>query len=151
MSLLQLPLTNESIMSSYYREWRTARHTSFPHPTHRPVPPHLPIWLPSTSVAIFVTLQFSDLVLYVPILKTFHVKNSKMYSCVKHHQSLATRTLNLKFLQPPIKYNLYFSEPCCLSLAGTMALSAKISVFLVFFPLRRTCRPNGGGAGEVCK
>ncbi len=43
-----------------------------------------PIWLkiatpdltllPSTFVAVFVTLQFSDLVPYVLILKTFHIK-----------------------------------------------------------------------------
>ncbi len=35
--------------------------------------PH-PAAPPSTSVAIFVTLRFSNLVPYVAILKTFHVK-----------------------------------------------------------------------------
>ncbi len=32
---------------------------------------------PSTSVAFFMTLQFSNLVPYIVILKTFHVKNEE--------------------------------------------------------------------------
>ncbi len=33
------------------------------------------VWLPFTSIAFFVTLQFSDLGPYIAILKTFHIKN----------------------------------------------------------------------------
>ncbi len=74
MSLLQLPLTNEPILSSNHLEWRTPCHTSFPHSMHHPTPPPLPCLAPIYSVAFFVTLWFSDLVLYILILKTFPVK-----------------------------------------------------------------------------
>ncbi len=79
MSLLSCPLrTNEPDLSFNQLEWRT------PH-LHRAIPvslilctaqplPHHPVWLPSTSIAFFVTLWFFDLVPYVPILKTIHVK-----------------------------------------------------------------------------
>ncbi len=44
--------------------------TAAPHQCPHPTTP------PSTSVAFFVTLQFSNLVPYVAILKTFHIKNN---------------------------------------------------------------------------
>ncbi len=52
--------------------------TAAPHQCPHPTKP------PSTSVAFlvtlfFVTLQFSDLVPYVAILKTFHIKKSGTY------------------------------------------------------------------------
>ncbi len=37
--------------------------------------PHHTIWHPCSSAAFFVTLQFSDQVPYVAILKIFHIKN----------------------------------------------------------------------------
>ncbi len=75
MSPFQLPLTKELIMSSYHLERRILRHTSFPHSMHRPASPPTSSLAPSTSVAFFVTLRFFDLVPYVLILKTFHVKS----------------------------------------------------------------------------
>ncbi len=67
-------------------EWRTRReHHNWPvlhqfqsfykhHPALHSLLSYYPVWPISTSVACFVTLQFSDLVPYIVILKTFHVK-----------------------------------------------------------------------------
>ncbi len=53
-------------------------------PHHRPHPA-MP---PSTSVAIFMTLRFSNLVPYVAILKTFRVKTNKFWFTANGMQTI---------------------------------------------------------------
>ncbi len=49
----------------------------FHHRRHHRATPVPPPRCPSTSVVFFLTLRFSNLVPYVAILKTFHIKNLK--------------------------------------------------------------------------
>ncbi len=71
--------------------------TAAPHQCLDPTKP------PSTSVAFFVTLRFSKLVLYLAILKTFHVKNAipvdKNMKLYKYNNTI--------FLQPCAKFELH--------------------------------------------
>ncbi len=80
MSLLQLPLTNKPIclLMTLSEECRTTP-VFLILCTILPLPHHIVRPL-STSVAFFLTLWFSDLVPYVLILKTFHVKNKNTNS-----------------------------------------------------------------------
>ncbi len=69
-------------------EWRMPLRTGFHHSMHCAAPPPLPCPLPSTSVAFFIKLWFSDLVPYVVILKMFHVKKwsvIRRMHCVTDH------------------------------------------------------------------
>ncbi len=94
ISQLQLPLTIEPNLSSNHLEWRMLR---LRHATPvflilctTPTPPPPPYLAPSTSAAFFVTLQFSDLVPYVLILKMFHIKsyhiNSQCTAANRRHE-----------------------------------------------------------------
>ncbi len=80
---LQIPLALQKLQVVRVRVMEkrctcTARRNRFHHCRHRRTTPHKcphPTKSPSTSVAFFVTLWFSNLAPYVAILKTFHVKN----------------------------------------------------------------------------
>ncbi len=83
MSLLQLPLTNEP-NHVFLSPWVRISHLRCDKPislilcTALPLSYH-PMLPPSTSIAFFITLQFSDLVPYVLTLKTF---TSKRATCI---------------------------------------------------------------------
>ncbi len=77
--------TNGSILSSNHLEWRTPRHTGFPHSVHCPAPP------PTLSGPHLLPLHFSwfsNLVPCVLILKSFHVKNRKFLANFAHKTPL---------------------------------------------------------------
>ncbi len=75
---------------------------------------HHSVWPPSTSVAFFVTVPFSDLVSCILNLKTFHIKNSR--SCCICSPTLYRQTQRLYFvykgvLSPTIDFLYFYKYP----------------------------------------
>ncbi len=90
--------TNEPILSSNHLERRTPRlHCAAPVSLILCTAPLL-VCSPSTSVAFFVTLWFSDLVPYVLILKTFHIRNLMSRKFSKSEKSFLKPSVEKNFL-----------------------------------------------------